>query len=67
MTSDEPNLQELKLKFGVNNKVDTPELNLLDLYSGCGALSTGLCSGAKFAGANLVTVSCLQCFFILIK
>eukprot|EP00268_Persea_americana_P017967 TRINITY_DN18797_c0_g2_i4.p1 TRINITY_DN18797_c0_g2~~TRINITY_DN18797_c0_g2_i4.p1 ORF type:complete len:813 (-),score=125.78 TRINITY_DN18797_c0_g2_i4:1238-3598(-) len=31
------------------------ELALLDLYSGCGAMSTGLCFGAKFAGADLVT------------
>ncbi|KAL5550863.1 hypothetical protein UlMin_001039 [Ulmus minor] len=31
------------------------ELALLDLYSGCGGMSTGLCLGAKVAGVNLVT------------
>lgn len=33
------------------------EVTLLDLYSGCGAMSTGLCLGADMAGLNLVTVS----------
>lgn len=33
------------------------ELSLLDLYSGCGAMSTGLCLGANLAGINLKTVS----------
>lgn len=32
------------------------ELALLDLYSGCGAMSTGLCMGARLTGANLVSV-----------
>ncbi|XP_057478976.1 DNA (cytosine-5)-methyltransferase CMT2-like isoform X3 [Actinidia eriantha] len=31
------------------------ELALLDLYSGCGGMSTGLCLGAKLASVNLVT------------
>ncbi|XP_073114206.1 DNA (cytosine-5)-methyltransferase CMT2 isoform X2 [Elaeis guineensis] len=31
------------------------ELALLDLYSGCGGMSTGLCMGAHVAGVNLVT------------
>ncbi|CAJ1942125.1 unnamed protein product [Sphenostylis stenocarpa] len=31
------------------------ELALLDLYSGCGGMSTGLCLGAKTASVNLVT------------
>ncbi|PHU29574.1 DNA (cytosine-5)-methyltransferase 1 [Capsicum chinense] len=31
------------------------ELKLLDLYSGCGAMSTGLCLGADICGVNLVT------------
>jgi DNA (cytosine-5)-methyltransferase 1 len=29
---------------------------LLDLYSGCGGLSTGLCLGAALAGVKLETV-----------
>ncbi|THG09371.1 hypothetical protein TEA_013787 [Camellia sinensis var. sinensis] len=31
------------------------ELALLDLYSGCGGMSTGLCLGAKLSSVNLVT------------
>ncbi|KAG8646881.1 hypothetical protein MANES_09G037800v8 [Manihot esculenta] len=31
------------------------ELYLLDLYSGCGAMSTGLCMGASLSGVKLVT------------
>ncbi|BAT75263.1 hypothetical protein LR48_Vigan01g165500 [Vigna angularis] len=31
------------------------ELSLLDLYAGCGGMSTGLCLGAKTASVNLVT------------
>ncbi|KAI3725902.1 hypothetical protein L1987_65698 [Smallanthus sonchifolius] len=32
------------------------EIRMLDLYSGCGAMSTGLCLGANMADVNLVTV-----------
>ncbi|KAI3824762.1 hypothetical protein L1987_06233 [Smallanthus sonchifolius] len=31
------------------------EMRMLDLYSGCGAMSTGLCLGANMANVNLVT------------
>eukprot|EP00249_Psilotum_nudum_P028887 c38875_g1_i1 orf=998-3520(-) len=31
------------------------EMTLLDLYSGCGGMSTGLCIGASLSGVNLVT------------
>ncbi|KAL8255700.1 hypothetical protein R6Q59_030767 [Mikania micrantha] len=31
------------------------EMTLLDLYSGCGAMSTGLCYGTNLAGVKLVT------------
>lgn len=34
------------------------ELSLLDLYAGCGGMSTGLCLGAKISGVKLVTVLC---------
>ncbi|KAL4584452.1 hypothetical protein LXL04_009054 [Taraxacum kok-saghyz] len=37
-----------------NNKIS--EMRMLDLYSGCGAMSTGLCLGANMANLNLVTV-----------
>lgn len=33
------------------------EVKLLDLYAGCGGMSTGLCLGANLANVNLVTVS----------
>lgn len=32
------------------------DATLLDLYSGCGAMSTGLCMGAQLSGLNLFTV-----------
>ena len=35
----------------------TNEMTLLDLYSGCGAMSTGLCLGATLAGVKLTNVS----------
>ncbi|KAK7406900.1 hypothetical protein VNO78_08536 [Psophocarpus tetragonolobus] len=38
-----------------NNGSDSSEWTLLDLYSGCGAMSTGLCLGASLAGVKLVT------------
>ncbi|VFQ89132.1 unnamed protein product [Cuscuta campestris] len=41
-----------KLNSGELVKV---ELSLLDLYAGCGGMSTGLCIGAKLSGLNLVT------------
>lgn len=34
------------------------EMKLLDLFSGCGAMSTGLCLGANMSGVTLVTVCC---------
>ncbi|GAU22798.1 hypothetical protein TSUD_142380, partial [Trifolium subterraneum] len=37
----------------VENK--EPEIKLLDLYSGCGAMSTGLCQGGILSGSNIVT------------
>lgn len=33
------------------------DLALLDLYAGCGGMSTGFCLGAKLSSVNLVTVS----------
>lgn len=41
------------------NKHRKLEVTLLDLYSGCGAMSTGLCLGANLSSLNLVTVSSL--------
>ncbi|KAK9157092.1 hypothetical protein Scep_003666 [Stephania cephalantha] len=40
----------------VVSKNEKDELSLLDLYSGCGAMSTGLCLGASLSGVNLITV-----------
>ncbi|KAL3630783.1 hypothetical protein CASFOL_023767 [Castilleja foliolosa] len=38
-----------------NNKNCKAELALLDMYSGCGGMSTGLCFGSKACGVDLVT------------
>ncbi|XP_027362707.1 DNA (cytosine-5)-methyltransferase CMT3 [Abrus precatorius] len=38
-----------------NNSSVSSQWTLLDLYSGCGAMSTGLCLGASIAGIKLVT------------
>jgi hypothetical protein len=46
-----------KQKSPVSNKKD---LSLLDLYCGCGGMSTGLCLGARGGGVNLVTVLLLH-------
>ncbi|XP_059667350.1 DNA (cytosine-5)-methyltransferase CMT3-like [Cornus florida] len=43
--------EEVSQVQGIKNS----ETTLLDLYSGCGAMSTGLCLGANMAGVNLVT------------
>ena len=34
-----------------------PKVTLLDLYSDCGAMSTGLCLGADLFNLHLVTIS----------
>lgn len=44
-----------------------PEVTLLDIYSGCGAMSTGLCLGAHLSGLNLVTVSYFFLRLILLE
>lgn len=43
---------------GINNnlKAKKSELSLLDMYSGCGGMSTGLCFGAKASGVDLSIV-----------
>ena len=52
-----------KLSNGVCAK---SEVRLLDLYSGCGAMSTGLCLGAHLANVNLVTVSSYFLIYFLL-
>ncbi|OAE30813.1 hypothetical protein AXG93_857s1160 [Marchantia polymorpha subsp. ruderalis] len=44
-----------KVSSEAKHTENSPEFSLLDLYSGCGAMSTGLCNGSALAGANLVT------------
>ena len=39
--------------IGANTSYE--EASLLDLYSGCGAMSMGLCLGANMTGVKLVT------------
>ncbi|XP_059441430.1 DNA (cytosine-5)-methyltransferase CMT2 isoform X2 [Corylus avellana] len=38
-----------------NGETFKDKLALLDLFSGCGGMSTGLCLGAKLSGVNLAT------------
>jgi len=47
-----PNFQDFS-----GHKTHKSNMALLDLYSGCGGMSTGLCLGARLAGVNLVTVN----------
>lgn len=47
--------------------VQRPHMKLLDLYSGCGAMSTGLCQGAAIAGIDLITVSNFMMSFLCIE
>lgn len=39
-----------------NGETVKDKIALLDLFSGCGGMSTGLCLGAKLSGVNLTTV-----------
>ncbi|XP_065847428.1 DNA (cytosine-5)-methyltransferase CMT3-like [Euphorbia lathyris] len=41
--------------IGSTDRCEKPKMHLLDLYSGCGAMSTGLCMGASISGVDLVT------------
>lgn len=40
-----------------NGESSELEMRMLDLYSGCGAMSTGLCIGAALSGMKLFSVS----------
>lgn len=48
-----------------NQEHKRSEMTLLDLYSGCGGMSTGLCLGANISGVNLVTVRSIFTIFII--
>ncbi|KAI7742565.1 hypothetical protein M8C21_011599 [Ambrosia artemisiifolia] len=39
----------------ISGEIYNTELTLLDLYAGCGGMSTGLCLGSKLSGVKLVT------------
>lgn len=43
-----------------NKSNSKEELLVLDLYSGCGGMSTGLNLGAKISGVDVVTVLALS-------
>lgn len=52
-----PTLQTAKfLENSPSSDTYNAEFALLDLYCGCGGMSTGLCLGAKLSSVNLVTV-----------
>lgn len=40
----------------VAKRNEVQEMKLLDIFSGCGAMSTGLSLGANMSGVHLVTV-----------
>lgn len=42
------------------------ELQLLDLFSGCGGMSTGLCLGAKLSSVDLISVGYLMVTFYIL-
>lgn len=42
-----------------SNSSQANTVTVLDLYAGCGAMSTGLCHGAHLAGLHMETV----CYF----
>lgn len=44
----------------LKNNIFSEELPVLDLYSGCGGMSTGLSLGAKISGVDIVTVLALS-------
>lgn len=50
-----------------NKGLHKSELALLDMYAGCGGMSTGLCFGAKASGINLVTVTLINSLFSLLN
>ncbi|KAL9177383.1 hypothetical protein ABFS82_01G055000 [Erythranthe guttata] len=53
--SDEEPITFSPLDIFPKNESLKQELTLLDLYAGCGGMSTGLCFGAKLSNLNLVT------------
>ncbi|RZC93599.1 hypothetical protein C5167_007641 [Papaver somniferum] len=62
-TSSSTTSSEASLESGL--KVQTcdsrkPVMTLLDLYAGCGGMSTGLCMGAAASDVNLITVRCMK-------
>lgn len=56
----------------VSNSLNTSEnthkkadFELLDLFAGCGGMSTGLCLGAKHSSVALITVASLMLSFYI--
>lgn len=49
------NMPEGPMPNMINCEPEKRELALLDLFAGCGGMSTGLCLGAKVSRTNLVT------------
>nr|XP_043630625.1 DNA (cytosine-5)-methyltransferase CMT2-like [Erigeron canadensis] len=52
---DADNMTKSSTSLGSGGCDMKPELALLDLYAGCGGMSTGLCLGAKLSGVKLAT------------
>ncbi|KAJ4717642.1 DNA (Cytosine-5)-methyltransferase [Melia azedarach] len=54
-TKESDTSSTISSESGSNSTTGDSNMRLLDLYSGCGAMSTGLCIGASLSGINLVT------------
>ncbi|KAJ4829375.1 hypothetical protein Tsubulata_014518 [Turnera subulata] len=54
-SDDENGLKTSTHEESQNKEEQRQKATLLDMYAGCGAMSTGLCLGAKLAGLDLVT------------
>ena len=56
LSSEETSVNGSKHKLDSRKNGSKATASLLDLYSGCGAMSTGLCLGAQLSGLNLESV-----------
>lgn len=59
--SSDSDIDQSTVKVEIDSKI-----SLLDLYSGCGAMSTGLCHGAHLSGLKLQTVR-YNCVLVVLR
>lgn len=63
---DEKPISMTPLSVVLPDNDSSKDIALLDLYSGCGGMSTGLCVGAKLSSTNLVTVMILLASIVVL-